>query len=117
MSTFTLAASYIKDTYDGYLNAHHEDRVQLSEEAARRLDDAGVLAPDLPEPNDPDIFVTQGKGWLPGGAYGPSVWTAPGSMVMVQRVEPGDLTPEEARALAYAILAAADYAEVVPDGT
>ena len=117
MSTFTLAASYIKDTYDGYLNAHHEDRVQLSEEAARRLDDAGVLAPDLPEPNEPTVVVPWGKGWLPGGPYGPSVWTAPRGTIMVQRVEPGDLTPEEARGLAYAILAAADYAEVVPDGT
>lgn len=83
----------------------------------QRLKTAVLNFRDLPEPNDPDIFVPQGKGWLPGGPYGPSVWTAPRGTIMVQRVEPGDLTPEEARGLAYAILAAADYAEVVPDGT
>ena len=115
MSTIDKAAAVIEEwAQDGYeLNSV----VGSPHAIAVHLDVAGLLAPDLPEPNDPDIFVPQGKGWLPGGAYGPSVWTAPGSMVMVQRVEPGDLTPEEARALAYAILAAADYAEVVPDGT
>lgn len=76
-----------------------------------RLNNAGLLAPDLPEPNDPGIFVPNGKGWLPGGPYGPSVWTAPDSTVMVQRIEPGDLTPDEAREVAHALLAAADYSE------
>lgn len=76
-----------------------------------RLDNAGLLAPDLPEPNDTGIFVPGGKGWLPGGPYGPSVWTAPGGTVMVQRIEPGDLTPEEAREVAHALLAAANYSE------
>ena len=75
------------------------------------LADAGLLAPELPEPNDPGIFVPDGKGWLPGGPYGPSVWTAPDSRIMVQRIEPGDLTPEEAREVAHALLAAADYSE------
>ncbi|WP_204338629.1 hypothetical protein, partial [Rhizobium ruizarguesonis] len=78
---------------------------------ANDIADAGLLAPDLPEPNDPNVFVPNGKGWLPGGPYGPSVWTAPGGTVMVQRIEPGDLTPEEARGIAHALLAAADYAE------
>lgn len=76
-----------------------------------RLDNAGLLAPDLPEPNDTDIFVPDGKGWLPGGQHGPSVWTAPGGRVMVQRIEPGDLTPDEARDFAHAVLAAANYSE------
>ena len=65
----------------------------------------------LPEPNDPNVFVPDGKGWLPGGPYGPSVWTAPGGTVMVQRIEPGDLTPEEAREVANALYAAANYSE------
>lgn len=80
-------------------------------DAVEALAKAGLLAPDLPEPNDPGIFVPDGKGWIPGGALGPSVWTAPGSPIMVQRIEPGDLTPEEARGVAYALLAAAQYAE------
>lgn len=80
---------------------------------ADALAEAGLLAPDLPEPNYPGIFVPDGKGWIPGGPHGPSVWTAPGIPIMVQRIEPGDLTPEEARGVAYALLAAADYTEEV----
>lgn len=44
----------------------------------------------------------------PGGWV---VWTAPGGRVMVQRVEPGNLTPDEARDLATALLAAARASE------
>ena len=39
------------------------------------------------------------------------VWTAKGCPVMVQRVEPGDLAPEDARTLAQLLNEAADYAE------
>ena len=39
------------------------------------------------------------------------MWTAPDSPIMVQRIEPGDLTPDEARGVAYALLAAANYSE------
>lgn len=80
-----------------------------AERLANALADAGLLAPDLPEANDPSIFVPDGKGWLPCGLTGPSVWTAPGGRIMVQRVEPGDLTPAEARFFALAVLAAAQY--------
>lgn len=82
-----------------------------AETAADMLADAGLLAPDLPEPNDTGIFVPDGKGWLPGGPHGPSVWTAPDSRIMVQRIEPGDLTPNEAREFAHTLLAAANYSE------
>ncbi|MCG7261191.1 hypothetical protein [Corynebacterium guaraldiae] len=77
---------------------------------AKHLADYGLLAPDLPEANDAGIIVPGGKGWLPQGLTGPSVWTAPGGRVMVQRVEPGDLIPKEARDFAYTVLAAANYA-------
>lgn len=86
----------------GELRIHPNDAVEA-------LAQAGLLAPDLPEPNDPSIFVPDGKGWLPCGLTGPSVWTAPGGRIMVQRVEPGDLTPDEANAFALAVLAAAQY--------
>lgn len=75
-----------------------------------RLADAGLLAPDLPEASKAN-FVPDGKEWLPGGPHGPSIWTAPDSTVMVQRLEPGDLTPEEAREVAHALLAAANFSE------
>ena len=76
------------------------------------LQAAGLLMPDLPEANDPGIFVPGGKGWRMGDV---SVWTAPDSPVMVQNVEPGDLSPASSRQLAYALLAAADYAEKEQD--
>lgn len=79
--------------------------------AVEALAQAGLLMPDLPESNDPSIFVPDGKGWIPGGPHGLSVWTAPGGRVMVQRVEPGDLTPDEAHFFALAVLAAAQYSK------
>lgn len=77
---------------------------------ASYLTDAGLIAPDLPQPDEAN-FVPDGKGWLPGGPHGPSIWTASDSRIMVQRLEPGDLTPAEAREVAYALLAAANYSE------
>lgn len=86
-------------------------------QTAEMLNKFDLLAPDLPEPNDPGIFVPDGKGWLPGGPYGPSVWTAPDSTVMVQRIEPGDLTPAEARRVALAVLAAVEESETMKEDT
>lgn len=80
-------------------------------DAVEALAEAGLLAPDLPEANDAGIIVPGGKGWLPQGLTGPSVWTAPGGRVMVQRIEPGDLTPDEAHFFALAVLAAAQYSK------
>lgn len=78
---------------------------------ATLLRELELLAPDLPEANDLDIPVPNVKAWIPCGLIGPSVWTAPGGRIMVQRVEPGDLTPAEARFFALAVLAAAQYAK------
>lgn len=88
----------------GDLRIHPHDAVEA-------LANAGLLAEDLPESNGSDGFVPGGKEWLPGGPYGPIVWTAPDSTVMVQRIEPGDLTPDEAHFFALAVLAAAQYAK------
>lgn len=90
------------------IHQHHDNCT----DAAAHLDLAGLLAPDLPEANDPTAsFVPGGKGWLLEGPTGPVVWTAPGGLVMVQRIEPGDLTPAEARDLANILNAAAEHAE------
>lgn len=75
------------------------------------LHNARLLAPDLPEANDLDISAPDEKLWLPCGPTGPSVWARPCGRVRVRRIEPGDLTPDEARGVAYALLAAAQYAE------
>lgn len=67
---------------------------------------------DLPEANDPTAsFVPGGKGWVLDAEGFPVVWTAPGTTVMIQRVEPGDLTPAEAFDFALNILAAVAYSE------
>lgn len=107
MSKFTSAASYIKDTYDDDLNAQYEDRVQLSEEAARRLKDAGLLAPDLPEPR-----INIG-GWQEWGHKHGNCVTLHNGMVTVEIPDDisRDLSPGEARELAAWLNAAADYAE------
>lgn len=81
------------------------------EQTATLLNELNLLAEDLPEPNDLDISARDEKLWLPCGPTGPSVWARPGGRVRVRRIEPGDLTPEEARGVAYALLAAANYSE------
>ena len=80
-------------------------------DAVEALAKAGLLTPDLPEANDLDISAPDEKLWLPCGPTGPSAWARPGGRVRVRRIEPGDLTPDEARGVAYALLAAAQYAE------
>lgn len=111
MNNQDQAAQVIRTWQQRHKNVMDSDPDWAAQNLAIDLHNAGLLTPDLPEPNDPSIFVPDGKGWLPGGPCGPIVWTAPNSRIMVQRIEPGDLTPDEARGVAYALLAAADYAE------
>ena len=101
MSNFDRAVRALNDVDEAI--GHLAD----NESYVTALEAAGLLMPDLPEANDPGIFVPGGKGWRMGDV---SVWTAPDSPVMVQNVEPGDLSPASSRQLAYALLAAADYA-------
>lgn len=104
MTNYDRALAVLEDARrPGDLRIHPNDAVEA-------LAEAGLLAPDLPEANAPDIFVPDGKGWLLDDENGPVVWTAPGGLVMVQRVEPGDLTPDEAHFFALTVLAAAQYA-------
>ena len=102
MSNFARAVKTLNDV------GEYIDYLEGNIAYVTALQAAGLLMPDLPEANDPGIFVPGGKGWRMGDV---SVWTAPDSPVMVQNVEPGDLSPASSRQLAYALLAAADYAE------
>ena len=102
MSNFDRAVKALNDVDEAI--GHLAD----NEAYVTALEAEGLLMPDLPEANAPGIFVPGGKGWRMGDV---SVWTAPDSLVMVQNVEPGDLSPASSRQLAYALLAAADYAE------
>ena len=102
MSNFNRAIKALNDVDEAL------DHLADNEAYVTALAAAGLLASDLPEANDPGIFVPGGKGWRMGDV---SVWTEPDSPVMVQNVEPGDLSPASSRQLAYALLAAADYAE------
>ena len=106
MSNFDRAIKALNDVDEAI------DHLADNEAYVTALEAAGLLMPDLPEANDPGIFVPSGKGWRMGDV---SVWTAPDSPVMVQNVEPGDLSPASSRQLAYALLAAADYAEKEQD--
>ena len=104
------AADIIEDLID---EPHLYPDGGLPDAAAQALTDAGLLAPDLPDAND-DSLPLPTRSWELDAEGSPVVWTAPGTTVMIQRIEPGDLTPAEARDLALNILAAADYAEGVP---
>ena len=108
MSNFDKAVEIMGELATEYGQPGGDELFGLDEDAALALKENGLLAPDLPEANDPGIFVPGGKGWRIGDI---SVWTAPDSSVMIQNVEPGDLSPAEARELAHALLAASDYAE------
>ena len=106
-----IAAGADKMSQAANIIAHGMKNDDSPARIAKHLEGYGLLAPDLPEANDLDIPVPNGKAWIPCGLTGPSVWTAPGGRIMVQRVEPGDLTPAEARFFALAVLAAAQYAK------
>lgn len=107
MTTSDRAADVIRN--------HGTDTCQEPECIAQDLADADLLAPDLPEPDE------HGKSgqfhmaeWLPlgTGLENPIVWTAAGAgRVMIQRIEPGELNPNETHKVALALLAAANYAE------
>lgn len=45
--------------------------------------------------------------WI--GPHNSIVWTTPSCRVMIQRIHPGDLTPEEAREVAHLLIEAADH--------
>ena len=104
-----LAARHRKDQMEGDGAVGCFDAAAAVEE----LRDAGLLAPALPEANDTSFHYPI-RGWLLGAQDRPVVWTAPGGRVMIQRIEPGGLTPAQARTFALNILAAADYTEGEP---
>lgn len=98
----------VRDYIDNYLT----DSTSISGTVlSRRLETAGLLAPNLPEGGESTAPGVKEWHITTGEQDGPIVWTAPNSPVMVQRIEPGDLTPREARALADSLYAAANYAE------
>lgn len=71
---------------------------------ANSLDRAGLIARE-------DAQLSRIKEWRFKEGGGPIVWTAPGARIMVQRLEPGDLTPHDARKLAHMLKRAADYSD------
>ena len=103
---FWKAAVRIRDTYRDQIKG--EEAFAYSEDAARELQDAGLLAPDAPEP------LT--------AANGNPVWRADGTL-MVTRYPDGEIamllgtgqearyTPQAAREQAALLLAAANAAE------
>ena len=105
------AAQVIRTWQQRHKNMMDDDPDWAAQNLTGDLHNAGLIAPDLPEANDQDISTPGEKLWLPCGPTGPSVWARPGGRVRVRRIEPGDLTPAEARFFALAVLAAADYSE------
>lgn len=85
----------------------------LTDVAAKALADAGLLMPDLPEPDDK---CTNGDArWVVIGKVAVDSWHDDGGPVVELRAGRGRyLIPAEARQLAYILLAAANHAEEKP---
>lgn len=111
MNTQDKAAEVIRTWQKRHKNIMDSDPEWAAQNLAGDLHNAGLITPDLPEANDLDISAPDEKLWIPCGPTGPSVWARPGGRVRVRRIEPGDLTPAEARFFALAVLAAANYSE------
>lgn len=111
MTNEDRAAEVIRTWQKRHKNIMDSDPEWAAQNIAGDLHNAGLITPDLPEANDLDISAPDEKLWLPCGPTGPSTWARPGGRVRVRRVEPGDLTPAEARFFALAVLAAANYSE------
>lgn len=71
---------------------------------AQALDRAGLLARE----DDRPVRI---KEWRFKEGGGPIVWTAPGARIIVQNLEPGDLTPHDARRLVHMLNDAADFSD------
>lgn len=111
MTNIDKAADLLYQRSKELLGVDSDAAHRACKEHAQALADAGLLATDLPEENDLDIFASEGKEWIQVCSDVPHVWAAPDGLVMVQRIGPGELTPTEAREVAYALLAAAQYAK------
>ena len=111
MTSQDQAAQVIRTWQRRHKNVMDKNPNWAAQNLAGDLKQAGLITPDLPESNDQDISTPDEKLWLPCGPTGPSAWARPGGRVRVRRIEPGDLTPAEARFFALAVLAAANYSE------
>ena len=109
-SAAEVIAGVIKQSEDdAYLHGAWNSRPEVEPQAVLdALREAGYGVVKLPEPTG---RWAEGPEWRDfiSGAIHAVVWTgdAPGSTVMVQNVEPGSLTPDQAHDLAAALLAAA----------
>lgn len=93
--------------HDAYGTCHEPECL------AQDIADAGLLTPDLPEPEEK--FTTGDASWTLVGKAAVDSWRDEGGPVVALMAGRGRyLIPAEARQLAYILLAAADYAEEKP---
>lgn len=105
MSTASKAADLIGQALNEYPSYKHL-------EIARILDNAGLLAPNLP---DPEIEYKDGACWLDSDTTSvESHYDSDSDEFIITTGVAYDLTPTEAKQLAYALLAAAHWAEQEP---
>ena len=77
-------------------------------------DTAPITITHLPR-HDRSGITTEIKEWdAPNGSV---VWTAPGGLVMIQNIEPGELTPDQAVELSNILRSAAILAKNVKKAT
>lgn len=109
MSNQDQAAQVIRTWQKRHKNAMDDNPDWAAQNLAGDLQRAGLLAPDLPEPDR-----------TPDGHFGgylvwedEKVWTVDDEVAVYTDIPEsfGWMTPKEARTLAHALLAAADYSE------
>ncbi|MGV0870051.1 hypothetical protein [Corynebacterium kalidii] len=107
MKTHIDRAAEIILRYAGVLGATRARQADAAYRAARALAEAGHLAPDLPEPDE------TGRRWKVDYKHLPVSHTSTSGNQVTLRTSYGwwHTDPAEAKSLAYALLAAADYAE------
>lgn len=112
MNNQDQAAKVIRTWQQRHKNAMDSDPDWAAQNLAGDLAQAGLLTTDLPEPS---YTVTECEEeypvWEPGSGYSIEK-EAPGEVTVSYHGEPAEpLTSQEARELAHALLAAAQYAE------
>ena len=107
---YVIANPHVKDGEVTLLDSDGGVDWVFPEYVTPRPDLPRMTWPNLPEANDTELPLPT-KTWVLDAEGSPVVWTAPGDRVMIQRIEPGDLTPDQARTFALNVLAAAAYSE------
>ena len=111
MNNQDKAAEVIRTWQQRHKNVMDDNPDWAAQNLATDLHNAGLIVPDVPDLDSTNVSEPGELEWSHENPFAPSVWVAPSKSIMVRRIEPGGFNPHEARVLALALLAAANYSE------